>query len=160
MNNDLWKVMALPLLLAMHYALLCYICWRAWHAFACAAPGRHFNFHITDIWAAMIGLTPSLLLAAHVSHSAAPEWQLFALLMLAPAQLAWMFKGRLLAQEAELKAGSGHCAMESAMIIVGSALVAVPFVLLSVLALTVFLPGAILYAVLYVRREAREELAR
>jgi len=156
--SDIWKNLALPVLLAFDYAFLCYYAWRSWHAFSAARRGRHFYFRITDIWAAMIGLTPSLVLAGQIANHRSPEWHVVALLMLVPAQVLWMFKGRLLAQEAERVTG-GHNPLESATMILGGAVWAIPFAVLCAVALTTCLPAFVLYAVLYVRREAREDMA-
>lgn len=157
--NGVSKELAFPVLLVLDYVFLCYYAWHSWHVFHQKFPERHFYFRITDIWAAMLGLTPALVLAGHVYDNNAPEWQFFGLLILIPTQLVWMFKGRMLSQETEHHTGR-HCPLESAVSIIGGAAWAIPFTILCAIGLTTCLPALLLYLVLYARREVREEIAR
>jgi len=149
MNNP-WKSLALPALLVIDYVFLCHYAWRAWHTFSMRFPDRKFYFRITDIWASMIGLTPSFVLAAHAFNHSAREIEVLALLLLLPAQIVWMFKGRLLAQETERLTG-GYNPLESAAMILGAAVWAIPFALMCALALTTCFPAFVIYAALYTR---------
>jgi hypothetical protein len=156
--SDLLKSLAFPVLLVFDYIFLCYYTWRSCHAFHRMFPEWHFYFRITDIWAAMIGLTPALLVTGDVFNQNAPQWQMFGLLILIPTQLVWMFKGRLLAQETERLTG-GHNPIESAVSIIGGAAWAIPFTILCAICLTTCLPAFVLYMILYARRQVREEFA-
>ena len=61
---DFWsllEILASPLLLSIWV-------FKEWRIFRRDCPNRRFQFVITDIWAATVGLTPSFFLVAHGIH--------------------------------------------------------------------------------------------
>lgn len=84
-----------------HLACLFFLCLRYWRNFRSAHPERRFNYRITDIWAAMAGLTPSLALIAFIgrmrAHEAAHDAEGLTMIaaLLASSQIAGLFIGRL-----------------------------------------------------------------
>ena len=89
----------MPLLVVILYLVcLALICRKYWRNFRRANRNKPFNYRITDIWAAMAGLTPSMaLIAAHyragVLSEPGPFWTLASLLAI--SQIAGLFIGRV-----------------------------------------------------------------
>ncbi len=139
---------------AIYIGYLAFVCRGAWWDFRRVVPSESFHFSITDIWAAMLGLTPSVLLAAAYIKDQSEPLYLAALLLLFPAQLTWMFKGRLAAKMSSAEVSQGA----SAARIIAYALIAIPVTAIYVLAFWMCLPALILYFVLYFRRDARQKV--
>lgn len=80
-----------------YYVLLLAFGLYWWKKFRLQRASTPFNFHITDIWAAMLGLVPSMLIAAN----AMKDWEkgvvgAFAglLILIVPAQILGLIVGR------------------------------------------------------------------
>ena len=154
--TELFGTAALIHFLAVYYGYLYYFGWNSWRDFARAKPGIHFNFHITDIWAAIVGLTPSTMLAAYVIADHAKSWGVPVLAVIVPAQVMGMFRGRLRAQREETASSRGCGAIESAVFIIVYTILALPFTGVFVIGFSTCLPAMAIYAVLYLRRQLRE----
>ncbi|HYG76821.1 MAG TPA: hypothetical protein VEK08_17590 [Planctomycetota bacterium] len=83
---------------AFYLAVLVFAARHYWRAYKQNCPGRTFNYHITDIWAAMLALTPTLLLIKEVL-AANPmmfwEENLFLGALIGAGQIAGLFVGRI-----------------------------------------------------------------
>jgi hypothetical protein len=148
------EIIAYALLFAIYYPYLCYSCYVELYTCRRRFPALRFKFFITDIWAAMIGLTPSTLLAVQAIQNSERGWWVFALAVVLPAQLAWIFQGRLTAQFDEISAPESSGPIASAFYIVAYALIAIPVAAIAVLAIATCLPAITLYATLYLRKNA------
>jgi len=120
-------------------------CRTEWKRFRRCLPAQKFNYHITDIWTAIIALTPSLAIAAYaIQHESGPEAMLFCV-MLVVGQIAGAFCGRL----RFLESGNADSARASASMILTCALLGGFFVPIYLICFAFVFPAVVVYLVLY-----------
>jgi len=122
-----------------------YVCRCEWRVFLSCSSKKKFNYHITDMWAAIAGLTPSLAIAAYVFNHAMGSETVILCYMLSTGQIAGAFCGRL----RYLQSGSVDDAWPSASMILMGALLGAFFVPLYLFCFAFVFPAVVVYLVLY-----------
>src|SRR6185369_848511 len=87
--------LAFSIAFATHVLFAFCICRREWQCFRVRRPERRFNYHVTDLWAAIVGLTPSIMAVAYVCQGRATALEALCCSMLPLSQIAGVFCGRL-----------------------------------------------------------------